>query len=112
LVDDVVARKTHPRNTRLSTDEFLAVISIWLTQEPIDEVMIFISTYDNSERADLFNSHFFEKLTNTAATWRYKGLSDLADNLMKAGKCIAEFVQNDFYIKHFDNEIFRRQPDK
>lgn len=96
----------------MSTDELLAVLSIWLTQEPIDEVFMSISTYGNSEWADLLKNHFFEKLSNTAATWRYKGLSDLADNLTKTGKYIAEFVQNDFYVKQFNNEIFRRQQDK
>jgi hypothetical protein len=111
LVEEIVARKTHPRNTRLSTDELLAVLSIWLTQEPVNEVFMSISTYD-SEWTNLFDNHFFEQLSNTAATWRYKGLSDLADNLTKTGKNIAEFVRNDFYVKRFNNEIFQRQHDK
>jgi hypothetical protein len=112
FVEEIVARKTHPRNTRLSTDELLAVLCIRLTQEPIDEVFTSIATYGNGEWTDLFNNHFFEQLSNTAATWRYKGLSDLADNLTKTGKYIAEFVQNDFYVKQFNNEIFQRQHDK
>jgi hypothetical protein len=111
LVEEIVARKTHPRNTRLSTDELLAVLSIWLTQEPINEVFTSISTYD-SEWTNLFDNHFFEQLSRTAATWRYKGLSNLADNLIKTGKHIAEFVQNDVHAKNFNNEIFQRQHDK
>jgi hypothetical protein len=111
LVEEIVARKTHPRNTRLSTDELLAILSIWLTQEPVNELFMSISTY-GSEWANFFDNHFFEQLSNTAAAWRYKGLSNLADNLTKTGKYIAEFVQNDFYVKRFSNEIFQRQHDK
>jgi hypothetical protein len=112
LVEEIVGQTIVPAKIKPSTDEFIAVLSIWLSREPLDEVLSRVTLHAGNDWFRLLDNHFFEKLTNTAATWRYKGLDDIADNLLKVGKNIATMIQKPLQAKEYEQELSRRQHEK
>lgn len=112
LVEEIAGQTIVPAKIKPSTDEFIAVLSIWLSREPLDEVLSRVALHAGNDWFRLLDNHFFEKLTNTTATWRYKGLADIADNLLKVGKNIAEMAQKPQQAKEYEQELFRRQQEK
>jgi hypothetical protein len=112
LVEAYALQSIRSENVSLSADEILAVLSLWAARKPLDEVISLVTLHGNSGWKDSLDRPFLEKLSQTTMTWRYKGLEDVADKLLKIGKYIAEMVKDPYHASQYEQEIIRRHKDK
>lgn len=94
-----------PEISRASGQEMIALMVIWMAQQPVDDVILTLDRLCNSAWSDKFNDEFFALLERNAYDLHRDGLDQDAANLLKIGELAARMTNAPSWASHFQELI-------